>query len=262
LTASKMPKHNAHYSNRYYETIGTGSLASAREVLPIILEFVQPRSVIDVGCGVGTWLSVFRECGIDDYLGVDGDYVDRKMLMIPEDCFIPHDLTVPFRIERKFDLAISMEVAEHLPPESAKGFVESLVRLAPVILFSAAVPYQGGTDHLNEQWPEYWAELFRQHEYAPIDCVRARVWRNEAVDWWYAQNAFVYVKRNQLDTSAVLRAELERTPVPILSAVHPTNYIHYVNASNPRNMPLSKIVSALPVVAGKSLIRRMTRLTK
>ena len=63
------------------------------------------------------------------------------------------DLAQPLQIDRRFDLALSLEVAEHLPPECGSEFVQTLTDLSSVILFSAAIPFQGGTDHLNEQWP-------------------------------------------------------------------------------------------------------------
>ncbi len=151
--------------------------------------------MIDVGCGQGTWLSVFAEYGATDVNGIDGDYVDRDRLEIPADRFHGQDLSRPLAVERTFDLAVSLEVAEHLPEVACDGFVESLTRLAPVVLFSAAAPYQGGQNHVNEQWPEYWAERFARHGYLPVDCLRRRVWANPDVEWWYAQNALLFVAR-------------------------------------------------------------------
>jgi SAM-dependent methyltransferase len=124
-------------------------------VVPTVLRLVQPEPVVDVGCGDGAWLSVFRELGVNHRFGLDGDYVDRRLLQIPQDQFSATDLSLPFRLPCTFDLAVSLEVAEHLPPQSAEDFVDSLTRLAPVVLFSAAIPLQGGTHHLNEQWPDY-----------------------------------------------------------------------------------------------------------
>src|SRR5262245_44009168 len=132
------------YTNEYYRALSDGARRSARVVLPLVLEFVRPRSVIDVGCGLGTWLAVFREHGVEDVWGMDGDHVDREWLEIPADRFLAHDLSQPLRLGRSFDLVVSLEVAEHLPPSCADAFVESLTRLGPLLLFSAAAPYQGG----------------------------------------------------------------------------------------------------------------------
>src|ERR671925_1539421 len=139
------------YSPGFYEQQQEGSLRSARRVLPHLVQLVSPRSVVDVGCGVGTWLKAAMELGVEDILGLDGDYVDRAMLQIPSAQFTPVDLTRPFRLPRTFDAALSLEVAEHLPESSAVDFVESLASLSNVILFSAAIPGQMGEHHVNEQ---------------------------------------------------------------------------------------------------------------
>ena len=142
------------YTEEFYEIVREGAKESAKEIIPIIFEFIQPKSVIDVGCGVGTWLSVFQAHGVEDVWGIDGDYIDKNVLEIPEEKFLTFDLKNPFKLSRQFDLVVSLEVGEHLPQECAETFVESLTQLAPVILFSAAIPFQGGTDHVNEQWQD------------------------------------------------------------------------------------------------------------
>src|SRR5207302_1340879 len=117
------------------------------------------------------------------------DYVNRRMLQIPADHFLPFDLTRPLRLDERFDLAVSVEVGEHLPPAAAQTLVESLTRLAPVVLFAASIPHQGGIEHLNEQWPSYWRQLFASFNYEVIDCIRKRVWSDPQVQYWYAQDA-------------------------------------------------------------------------
>jgi SAM-dependent methyltransferase len=213
------------YSSNFFDTIRDGARSSARVVAPIIIELIRPKSVVDVGCGDGTWLSVFREFGISDALGLDGNYVNPKQLQISQDQFIPTDLSSAFSVPRTFDLAVSLEVAEHLPSESAKAFIDSLTKLAPAILFSAAIPCQGGTQHLNEQWPEYWADLFKSHGYLPIDCIRRIIWRNQRVEWFYAQNALLFVNANQIQENSELRREYENTHVEQLALVHPKRFL-------------------------------------
>jgi len=215
------------YTNEYYRALSDGARRSARVVLPLVLEFVRPRSVIDVGCGLGTWLAVFREHGVEDVWGVDGDYVDRERLEIPADRFLAHDLSQPLRLGRSFDLVVSLEVAEHLPAGCADAFVESLTRLGPLLLFSAAAPYQGGAHHVNEQWPAYWAERFAQRGYLPVDCLRRRLWNCAAVEWWYAQNTLIYAERSYLAAHANLRREHEACPAA-LPLVHPRRYLEWI----------------------------------
>src|SRR5271156_5680740 len=126
-----------HYTKGFFEQIRNGSRRSAEVILPLVSELLSVRSVVDVGCGEASWLSVFCELGVEEILGIDGEYVDRELLQIPEDRFRAVDLTKSFKLGRVFDLAMSLEVAEHLPAECASVFVESLCSLAPAVLFSA-----------------------------------------------------------------------------------------------------------------------------
>jgi len=217
------------YTPDFYRTHRVGSRRSAAAIVPIVLDLVQPQSVIDVGCGLGAWLAVFAEHGVQDVWGMDGSYVDPKLLEIPSDRFLTADLRDPIRLSRRFDLVVSVEVAEHLPANRATTFVDSLTALGPVVLFSAAIPYQGGVDHLNEQWQDYWAELFSIRGYVPIDCVRPRVWRNEGVEWWYAQNVILYAERECIRGEPRLQAAYEATRLQPLSIVHPRKYLWLID---------------------------------
>src|SRR5436190_19968909 len=100
------------YDATFYAEQADGSLRSARAVVPLVMELVRPASVLDVGCGLGTWLAAFAEAGVADFLGMDGDYVDRAKLKIPAERFRAADLTNPPSPGRTFDLAVCLEVAE------------------------------------------------------------------------------------------------------------------------------------------------------
>lgn len=217
-----------NYPNQFFQEIRDGAKRSASAVVPLVLQWVRPRSVIDIGCGQGVWLATFREHGVTEIFGIDGDYVDRQRLEIPVDRFAAGDLANPFRVPHRFDLAMSVEVAEHLPAQSADGFVASLVQLAPIVLFSAAVPYQGGTHHVNEQWPDYWAKRFAQHDYLPIDCLRRALWNRGDVEWWYSQNLLFYAHRAYLESQATLLAAHREYPVA-LPLVHPQLFLKMVD---------------------------------
>lgn len=196
------------YGERFYKNQSGGSLRSAEIIVPIILNVLRPRSVVDVGCGTGGWLSVFSRHGVE-ICGIDGQHVPLDQLQIPSDRFIARDLEEPLRglfDNDAFDLAVSLEVAEHLLPSRAESFVEDLTTLAPIVLFSAAVPHQGGTRHLNEQWQTYWAEKFSALGYATIDFVRDLVWTREDVEPWYQQNLLIYVRRDLLQYYPELKA--------------------------------------------------------
>lgn len=216
-----------HYDAGFFAEIRDRARRSADDIVPRLLDWVQPQSVVDIGCGVGTWLTVFQEYDIHDVLGIDGDYVDRNQLDVADACFRTADLSRPLEIERQFDLALCLEVAEHLPQTSAATLVHSLVQLSPVVLFSAAIPFQGGTHHVNEQWPGYWSRLFTKEGYIVIDCLRKQIWNNEQVSWWYAQNMLLFVRTGALDRYSALHELRENRGSP-LSLVHPGKYMEVV----------------------------------
>jgi len=248
------------YTRGFYEGQRDGSRASAQVIVPMLLELVEVARVIDLGCGTGTWLSVFREHGVREVMGVDGPYVDRRLLAIPPECFVPFDLAQPFRAEARYDLALSLEVAEHLPAKSAGSLVESLVGLAPVVLFSAAVPGQGGHNHINEQWPEYWAELFEAHGCAVSDCIRPRVWRHPCVEPWYAQNLLLFCRVDQIERHPALALEVANTNAERLSLVHPGMFMRTCEQLSPENAPLGRLLRALPRAAARAVATRIRRL--
>lgn len=247
------------YDHAFFEAQQNDSVASARGVLPTIIDVVEPKSILDVGCGVGTWLRVASELGVADILGIDGDYVDRNMLHIPRESFKAHDLTKPFDTGRRFDLAISMEVAEHLPPESAESFVASLVAASPVVMMSAAIPGQGGVSHVNERWQDYWVGLFEKHNYEVFDAVRPFVWARSDVQPYYAQNALLYVDRDRVADYP----KLHRIPVAAstlsLRVVHPKAYTGLWNYANGDNVPVRRAANQLAHSLRRALWRRLGR---
>lgn len=212
------------YRDDHSEISVNDSIKSAREIVPFIVELVKPNSVIDVGCGLGAWLSIFAENGVEEVLGIDGDYVDIERLKIPMSSFLTRDLKQPFTLEQVFDLVLSLEVGEHLPSESANLFVDSLVKLGPAILFSAALPYQPGDFHINCQWPEYWANLFYQRGYVLFDCLRMKFWNNRNVSWWYSQNTLLFIKQSCLSSYPILNEHFHFTTSAPISVVHPDLY--------------------------------------
>jgi SAM-dependent methyltransferase len=194
------------YDQRFYQDNGPGSSRSAAEVVPYVVSLVRPASVVDVGCGSGTWTAEFLRCGVSSVLGIDGEYVDRGSLRISPSDFLAADLETPLNVPKTFDLAISMEVAEHLSASRAESFVEDLTKLAPFVLFSAAIPTQFGRHHINLQWQSYWQALFSQHRYQAVDCLRPRFWSNQRISFWYRQNMLLYVDEDRAGQFAQLAA--------------------------------------------------------
>ena len=192
------------YDAPFFASLRDGTRKSASVVVPLLIDLVRPRNVADIGCGAGLWLAAFRECGVTDVLGVDGAWVPAAEREIPEELFLERDLAQPLSLDRTFDLALCLEAAEHLPPEAAVPFVESLTRVAPIIVFSAAIPRQGGTGHFNEQWPSYWVKLFASCGYECLDLLRERLWTNDAVETWYRQNMLCFVAGDRPELRARL----------------------------------------------------------
>ena len=180
------------YNHDFYVYIDAGSRRSARAVAGLLLPEMKITSLLDIGAGHGAWAAEWLAAGVKDVVAVDGDYVTLQQLAIPEGNFVAHDLATPLDLKRKFDLVQTLEVAEHLPHAKAELFVDNLVRHGDVILFSAAVPHQGGEHHVNEQPPEYWRKKFASRGYAVFDFVRpALAGRHDVMDW-YRFNSYIY----------------------------------------------------------------------
>jgi SAM-dependent methyltransferase len=172
------------YDQAFYDLIRPGVQASAAVVVPLVLDHIPARTVVDVGCGEGWWAHEFVQHGCE-VAGIDGAYVTESPL---GDRFIPHDLTEPLPNLGRYDLAVCFEVAEHLPPERGVSLIGELCALALTILFSAAIPGQGGVGHVNEQPPSYWAGLFNRHDYAVSGALRWLIWDDDRVEPWYRGN--------------------------------------------------------------------------
>jgi len=207
-----------NYTQAFYDQQSAGSYSSAKTVIETLRALMPFASVCDVGCGAGTWVKAALELGVPDAVGFDGAYA-RSSLQIPEDRFIAHHLREPLPVTCRFDLAMSLEVAEHLPRERSASFVEDLTKLAPAVLFSAAVPCQGGTAHINEQWQGFWVAEFARRGYRVFDVIRPRVWDDPTVEIWYRQNTLVFLHEDHPATDAV-RAAVAAVPAPV-SMVHP-----------------------------------------
>ena len=214
---------NDAYDDDVYELIADTARPAAEVIVPLVLEQVRPRSVIDYGCGTGDWLAVFVEHGVQEVLGVDGTWLDQRHLKIARQDFRVHDLREPFTPGRGFDLAICLEVAGHIPPAQEGVFLDSLAALAPVLLFSAPIPRQPGIGDqpLNNRWPSYWAKGLGERGFVAIDCLRARLWEDRRVLWWYAQNMWLAVLESALDELPQLRRTYEAGPRAPLPLVHP-----------------------------------------
>lgn len=224
------------YDRAFYAEQIDGSARSARVVVPALLDLIREvNSVVDVGCGAGAWLSRFKDSGVDRVLGMDGGDADEHgQLEIERAEFRSCDFEQEISVGERFGLCICLEVAEHLTEKSAPALVRNLCSLSDVVLFSAAVPGQGGTNHLNERWPSYWADLFAEEGYRALDIIRGRFWNDARIEWWHRQNMLLFANTAglaRISHPAALAADV--CPSTPLDIVHPecfsilrSNYEH------------------------------------
>lgn len=191
VTPSSPPPYDEHF----FAYTSSHSQRSAQIIVPILRKLLpNVTSVADFGCAHGVWLRCWMDNSVDDIQGIDGDYVDRSALLIPNECFHAQDLNDPIDLMRRFDLTYSFEVAEHLRPDNSQRLVDSLTHHADVILFSAAPKGQGGENHINEQSFEYWRALFAKRGFRVYDAVRPHLIGKAEVSVWYRYNIMLYVK--------------------------------------------------------------------
>jgi SAM-dependent methyltransferase len=196
---------------------------SAEKIFNLLFNLYKPNSILDVGCGLGTWLSVARELGVENVYGIEGPWINPKQLRINPEYVAIQDLEHPFNLHRSFDLVISLEIAEHLSPNAASTFVASLVSHGDIILFSAAIPYQGGHNHINEQFPSYWADLFSKFDFIPLDFIRRQIWDDVNIHWWLRQNILLFVRQEIAVKNSIFTKYIDSQKP--LSIVHPDVYI-------------------------------------
>lgn len=229
------------YASRHVTTL----TSAERIVGELVNLFPDTSSVVDVGCGVGTFLSVFKEKGIKQVLGLDGPWVESELLQILSDEFQVLDLENPIQLNRKFDMAICFEVAEHISASKAINFVAYLCELSDVVIFSAAIPAQGGNGHVNEQWQSYWAQIFETFGMRTYDIVRPKIWDDESVLFWYRQNTLVFTRNK-------LVQEFDRI-TKNLNVVHPLCYESKIPSKN--NYLKNLLLALIPNVRTLEAIR-------
>jgi len=187
------------YEKKFYRNQRADNMQSAREIVPIVLDFLkcgenEVPSIIDLGCGSGNWLSVFKEKGCC-VKGVDFGNIPEDTLMIDQSEFVRHDFSKEYVDNKRYSLSMSLECAEHISEEGAHAMVKTLMKLSDVVLFSAAIPYQRGKGHINERYQSYWVDFFDRMGYQVFDVIRGQVWNNKNVRGFYAENMFLFVNR-------------------------------------------------------------------
>lgn len=214
------------YPSEWHRQFGEKTYASARTILSRLATYAPFRSVVEVGCGNAHWTCAAQELGARDHVVIDGPWNDRTDLLVDQSNFMEADLALPLDVGRRFDLALCLEVAEHVQRASATTLVQSLAGLSDVILFGAAIPRQGGYGHVNEQWQSWWCEHFRNEGCRAFDVIRPSVWNDGSVHYWYRQNCVLYVAEIAPDILAAVRAyrAAHIDEWDMLDAVHPEKF--------------------------------------
>jgi SAM-dependent methyltransferase len=175
----------------YDHSQNTHELPGPRAAFGAIFNGSRPRSLLDVGCGTGTWLKVAQEFGVTDILGVDGVPLPPESFLVAPAFFSRQDLTRSWNLGRRFDVTLCLEVAEHLDEACAPALIDALTAHSEHIVFSAACPGQTGQHHINCQWPAYWQKIFNERGYVCSDEARWKLWLDDRIEPWYRQNVFV-----------------------------------------------------------------------
>ena len=181
-----------NYSSEFYSEMEILSISSAKEIIPMLINRYGPVTVADVGCGTGAFANELISLGINDVDGYEGDWMKESQTLLPKSRYVYCDLTKKIQTNRIYDLCLCLEVAEHLDQSKARVLIESLTAMSSRIVFSAAIPRQGGNHHVNEQWPKYWAELFAEKGFLLEWDPRVTIWNNAKIAPCYRQNLLVF----------------------------------------------------------------------
>lgn len=246
------------YDTVFFSLVVDDSLRSARVVVPIVMELLSPKSVIDVGCGPGAWLRTFVENGVPVIRGIDGDYVKRDELLIDPQDFFAADLNQGFSLDGEYDLAVCIEVAEHLPEPSSFALIDLLTSAAPAVVFSAAIPGQGGTNHVNEQWLRYWHDLFTRRHYTMIDAFRPKIRDDVRVAPYIRQNLVLFLSERELESNAALRRLADEGCGADSEWVHVGLYEKWLRQAKTQ-LGVKEIFARLPGAIRRSIDRRLKK---
>lgn len=107
--------------------------------------------------------------------------------------------------------------------------MENLASASDFIVFLAAIPFQGGKNHVNEQWPSYWEALFKKNNYVFLDIIRKQVWNDDKISVWYRQNAFLAVRQDRVKDLVFQDPEALKQGNTQVDLVHPELYLSKMN---------------------------------
>ncbi len=187
------------YDSNFFDNTKKFEADSAKAFVNSIVNHLSFSSVVDIGCGVGIYLAEFKKIG-KEVLGYDGAPAAIHGSLVGDNIKL-HDLSLPLHVDKKFDICLCMEVAEHLPESAAETLVDTLTGLSDTIIFTAATPGQGSREigHINEQPHEYWIKFFATKNFTfekELSFSIRHELNETGVVWWIAKN-FMLFKRGK-----------------------------------------------------------------
>lgn len=243
------------YDQDWHHHYGLITSQSAHKMIGYLRNLFNIHSAIEFGCGHAHWLEAAEKLGVSDIRGLDGEWTELDQLRIDQSKFHIVDLEKPVDLKRKFDLAICMEVGEHLHQNASAQFINSICKHADLVLYGAAIPLQGGFKHINEKWQSFWAGHFHAEGYRAFDLMRPVFWSDTGIHYYYRQNALIYISQNAKELIARaerLGAELQSNP--ILDIVHPEKYIE---SADYESIAFKRLLPVLPRAVWSVLRRRL-----
>lgn len=227
----------------------------AVRLVPKILEVTGPvDSIVDVGGGIGAWCKAFKESGATRVLCIDTPEIESSELLINGSEFYPCDLAATFPAPVRCELAICLEVAEHLPRSQSQGLVKFLTHSSDIVVFSASIPGQPGLGHINEHPPAFWRRQFKEFGFEQWDVIRPRIVFESDIPYWYRQNMFIYADQNWRDHLNAMSGTYSGIPEDF-ELVH--KRVLDIYRSAPPEVGLGTLVRAFPSALKLTLSRRL-----
>lgn len=238
------------YSKDFYKGVSDRSIIVAPIVIRALRDLVPYRSVKDIGCGSGIWLreairnDVEFAMGLDLQVAIDTvveDLAEHPGVQLSASDFEKEEYALPYT-----NLSICLEVLEHLTPGAADRLARQIGETSDAILFSAAQPGQGGTNHINEKPHEYWLSLFDSLGFDTFDFLRPKIQKIPDAPRYYVLNLFLLARRG---TETNERISTESAPV---------NPESVIDLRSPMERIRFSVVKLLPV----PLVTGLSRLAK
>ncbi|NEQ79577.1 MAG: class I SAM-dependent methyltransferase [Moorea sp. SIO2I5] len=199
MTQAAFDYNSEYFTSEIFDT-------NYQAIASTIVKTYQPKRVAEFGCGPGHLTRELARLGVE-VTAVDGysepDFSESSIEFHKLD--LNDEVAIANRFSNhNFDLAISLEVAEHLEPETSPILISWMTSVAPIVVFSAAVPSQSGHGHINLHSRDYWHRLFTKHNFVVADRIREKLRQIPNVAPWYRYNIIDYLQAEHSQAPEIL----------------------------------------------------------